>query len=59
VAVGIVLVPAHFDWALLAGVGDSKKVSEKNRERIYREAMKLAKAGKLWCTVEMASATAD
>ncbi len=56
VAVGIVLVPAHFDWALLAGVGDSKKVSEKNRERTYIEAMKLAKAGKLSCTVEMGSA---
>lgn len=56
VAVGMVLVPTNFDWALLAGVGDSKKVSEKNRERIYIEAMKLAKAGKLSCTVEMGSA---
>lgn len=58
VAVGIVMVPHDFDWAVLPGVGDSKKVSEKNRERIYREAMKLAKAGRLWCTVEMASAEA-
>ncbi|MFN3692561.1 MAG: ribonuclease HII [Candidatus Paceibacteria bacterium] len=58
VAVGLVLVPAGFDWSLLPGVGDSKKVSEKNREWIYKEALQLAKAGKLWCTVEMASAKA-
>jgi ribonuclease HII len=56
VAVGLVLVPEDFDWSLLPGVGDSKKVNEKNRERIYAEAMKLAKAGKLTCTVEMGSA---
>lgn len=58
VAVGMVLVPHDFDWSLLPGVGDSKKVSEKNRERIYKEALGLAKVGKLWCTVEMASAKA-
>jgi ribonuclease HII len=58
VAVGLVLVPTDFDWSRLPGVGDSKKVSEKNRERIYKEALRLAKAGKLWCTVEMASAKA-
>ncbi len=58
VAVGLVLIPADFDWSLLPGVGDSKKVSEKNRERIYKETLGLAKAGKLWCTVEMASAKA-
>jgi ribonuclease HII len=58
VAVGIVLIPHNFDWSLLPGVGDSKKVSEKNRERIYNEALKLAKAGKLWCTVELGSAKA-
>jgi ribonuclease HII len=58
VAVGMVLVPYDFDWNLLPGVGDSKKVSEKNRERIYKEAMLLAKGGKLWCTVELGSAKA-
>ncbi len=58
VAVGLVLVRADFDWSLLPGVGDSKKVSEKNRERIYKETLRLAKVGKLWCTVEMASAKA-
>ncbi len=58
VAVGLVLIPIDFDWTLLPGVGDSKKVSEKNRERIYKDALGLAKTGKLWCTVEMASAKA-
>lgn len=35
VAVGVALVPANFDWALLPGVGDSKSVSERRREHIY------------------------
>ncbi len=56
VAVGLVLVPPDFDWALLPGVGDSKAVSEKNRKRIYEAAMKLAGAGQLWCVVELGSA---
>lgn len=58
VAVGVVLVPVDFDWELLSGVGDSKAISEKKREVIYKEAMLLAKVGKLICTVEMASAKA-
>ncbi len=56
VAVGLVLVPPDFDWALLPGVGDSKKVSEKNRERIYKATMKLASTGQLWCRVELGGA---
>jgi len=56
VAVGVVLVPVDFDWALLSFVGDSKAVSEKRREVVYMEAMNLAKAGKIFCTVEMVSA---
>lgn len=56
VAVGVVLVTADFDWALLPGVGDSKAISEKKREVIYKESMLLAKAGKIFCTVEMVSA---
>jgi ribonuclease HII len=55
VAVGVVLVPADFDWSLLPFVGDSKAVSEKRREVIYQEAMKLTKAGRIYCTVEMGS----
>jgi ribonuclease HII len=56
VAVGVVLVSADFDWDLLPGVGDSKAISEKKREVIYKEAMLLAKAGKIFCAVEMVSA---
>lgn len=58
VAVGVVLVPTGFDWNFLPGVGDSKQVTPKNRERIYKEAMLLAKTGKICCTVKMASAKA-
>jgi ribonuclease HII len=47
VAVGVVKVPTDFDWSLIEGVGDSKKVSEKNREAIFRRASKLKKEGKL------------
>jgi len=57
VSVGVVLIPGDFNWDLLKGVNDSKQVSEKNREIIYREAMVLAKAGKLFCTVEMVGAS--
>jgi ribonuclease HII len=38
VAVGAVCVPVDFDWALILGVGDSKKVTPKNREAIFRRA---------------------
>jgi ribonuclease HII len=55
--VGVVLIPIDFDWSLLPGVGDSKQVSEKNRERIYTEAFKLDKAGQLSYAVEMGSAS--
>ncbi len=58
VAVGIVLVPVDFDWGLIPGVNDSKKLSEKKREHIYTIAMQLAKAEKIYCTVEMANAKA-
>lgn len=36
VAVGVVVVPYGFEWDLISGVGDSKKVSPKNREAIFR-----------------------
>ncbi len=57
VAVGIVLLPADFDWSLLPEVNDSKKLSEKKRELIYESAMRLAKSQQLFCTVEMGSAS--
>lgn len=47
VSVGVVKVPESFDWSLLEGVGDSKKVSPKNREAIFRRATELKKEGKL------------
>lgn len=41
VAVGVVKVPVGFDWSLIPGVGDSKKISPKNREAIFRRAQEL------------------
>jgi ribonuclease HII len=56
VAVGVVCVPMNFDWKQVAGVGDSKKVSPKNREAIFRHAEELQKEGKLQYAVGMVSA---
>ncbi len=56
VAVGIVAVPPSFNWDNILGVGDSKKISAKNRELIYKEAIRLAATKKIFCTVEMGSA---
>lgn len=57
VAVGVVLVPQNFDWKLISGVGDSKQVSEKNREAIFLRAKELKKAGKLNYVVSLVSAS--
>jgi ribonuclease HII len=56
VAVGMVKTPVDFDWNLISGVGDSKKVTPKNREAIFRRAKELKKEGKLDFTVIMGSA---
>jgi ribonuclease HII len=56
VAVGVVCVPKGFAWGLLEGVGDSKKVTPKNREAIFRRAQVLQKEGKLSYAVGMVSA---
>ena len=56
VAVGVVLVPASFDWALLSGVGDSKKVTPKRRLAIFAEAKRLQAAGLLEYAVVLKSA---
>lgn len=37
VGVGVVLVPSDFDWDTLKGVKDSKKMTPKNREAIFRQ----------------------
>lgn len=47
VAVGIAVVPYDFDWNQIPNVGDSKKVSEKNREAIFKLTKKLQKEGVL------------
>tara|TARA_B100002051_G_C16744751_1_gene646743 strand:- start:297 stop:887 length:591 start_codon:yes stop_codon:yes gene_type:complete len=47
VAVGMVKIPVDFDWALIPGVGDSKKLSEKTREDLYERAKELRYRGLL------------
>ena len=56
VAVGVAVVPVNFDWDLIPGVGDSKKVSPKNREAIFRRAQQLKKQQKLKFAVTLVSA---
>lgn len=58
VSVGVVLVPIDFDWNLIPGVNDSKKLSAKKRESIYERALELAAAEKLQYSVLMPSAKA-
>ncbi len=57
VSVGLVLVPTNFNWNLIPGVGDSKQLSEKKREEIFKRAQVLQKEGKLQYVVEMVAAT--
>ena len=47
VSVGIVVVPASFDFRLIAGVKDSKQCTEKEREAWYEEAKLLMRKGSL------------
>jgi ribonuclease HII len=56
VAVGVVKIPADFDWGLISGVGDSKQVTSKNREVIFKRAKELRKEGRLDFVVMMGSA---
>ena len=56
VSVGVVLVPRDFDWNLISGVNDSKKLSAKRREVIFKRALELVAAGKLQYSVQMPSA---
>lgn len=57
VAIGVACIKEEFDWELLPGVGDSKKVSPKNREAIFRRAYVLKKEGVLDYHVSMVGAT--
>lgn len=56
VAVGVVKVPVDFDWAMISGVGDSKKVSAKKRGVIFNRAHELKAEGKLEFSVVMMDA---
>ena len=57
VAVGVVCVPFDFDWSLIPGVGDSKKVSAKNREAVFRRAHTLKKSDQLRFAVVLVGPT--
>jgi ribonuclease HII len=56
VAVGVVVVPYDFDWRLIPGVKDSKKLSEKKREAIYERATEMKTQGALRFAAGFASA---
>jgi len=56
VTVGLVMVPADFDWALVPGVRDSKKISEKKRDVIYKRVLELHVQKKLSYVVKSVSA---
>lgn len=56
VSVGVVLVPKNFDWKLIPGVNDSKKLSAGKREAIFARTLELVAVGKLRYSVHMPSA---
>ena len=56
VSVGVAMVPSEFDWDVIPGVNDSKKLTEKKREEIFEIAKKLKKEGKLTYSVSLVSA---
>ena len=56
VAVGAVLIPSDFDWKLLEGVRDSKKLSEKAREELFERTRQLESASTLRFAVSTSSA---
>jgi ribonuclease HII len=56
VSVGVACIPIGFNWDVIPGVNDSKKLTEKNREVIFKRAQELKKEGKLDYAVCMVSA---
>lgn len=60
VSVGVVMVPNKFDWRLLPGVNDSKKLTSEKRELIFKMATKLKREGKLnWQVISISSKYID
>lgn len=51
VMVGAALVPADFDWSVIPGVTDSKKLSEEKRELIFEQANTLIALGDIFVAV--------
>jgi len=56
VSVGVVKIPFDFDWDLIPGVNDSKKISEKKRDEIFLLTNELVKQGYLEYSVKLVSA---
>jgi len=56
VTVGLVKIPVDFDWELVPGVRDSKKISEKKRDIIYKQVLALHVQKKLSYVVKSVSA---
>jgi ribonuclease HII len=56
VAVGAVLVPTEFDWALVPGVGDSKQLSPGARLKVFARAQQLQYARQLRYAVALVGA---
>jgi ribonuclease HII len=56
VAVGVVCVRPDFDWTLIPGVDDSKKLTPEVREEIAKRAAELRHAGVLFASVAMSDA---
>jgi ribonuclease HII len=56
VTVGVVKVPVDFNWDLIPGVNDSKKISEKKREAIFERVKELANKGFLSYSIKSVSA---
>lgn len=53
VAVGVVKVSHDFDWELIPGVDDSKRLNEAKREVVFQAARRLLAAGQLTYAVAM------
>lgn len=51
VMVGAALVPVDFDWSVIPGVTDSKKLSEEKRELIFEQANLLVQLGDIYVAV--------